>query len=126
MRRLKAGPPSTEDYELFAGIVATAAKLVDDRYQAPFTVLVWRGSEDSTDKRLLQVLSSRALNVIDIAECPHALEIKRSKIAHDGHPSSQAYQLLAPWLIEKLNLHSNHTDQGVSRHSSSSLSIAVD
>ena len=94
-----------EDYEVFAEIVAKSGKIVNERYGAPFTVLVWWGTRSPARDRLLNALRDRELDVIDGSDFVAADLMDELRIAPrlDGHPNRLAFERMAPKLLSRIS-----------------------
>lgn len=97
--------PTARDYKVFARIVRRAADIIDQRYQAPFTVVIWSG-QTNRDEEMLRALKNEGLSVIEVADFlqsddPGTLTIARGL---DGHPTPLAYETVGPELISRLAL----------------------
>ena len=92
------------DYELQRQILVKSANLLRERYDAPLSIMVWPIRDRERHQRLVKSLAAPVYEVIDTANYPGVEELRQCKIPHDNHPSAAAYEMLGPWLIERLSL----------------------
>lgn len=106
LSRITNLPVSTDhDYETYRGIVAQASRIVKERYNAPFTVIIWCG-RGSHRQRLIQILEDNEIDIVDANTLISGHEPEELVIApgRDTHPNRQSHELIVPRLISHLGL----------------------
>jgi hypothetical protein len=99
--RMLLEPPLTEaERELHAGLLIRAAMLARERLGAPFTVLHWDDDTPEDDRFLVRVQSA-GVDVIRVSDVIPRARWGELSIPGDGHPTGEAYALLAAELARR-------------------------
>lgn len=99
--------PGDRDRQRFAKIVARSAELVREKYDAPFTVIIWGSESEENQKEFMELIeylkqewSPYDIRIVVLSESPVGREINSERISEDRHPNPRAYELLADLLAK--------------------------
>lgn len=96
---------SQRDVDTYAEIVAKAGSVIKERYDTVFHVVFWRLEPDQKSDAIIDALAQRGINVIDLASFSDSDQLAGMVLhQHDRHPTAEAYQIVARFLTEQLNL----------------------
>ena len=96
----KAGDPGA-NARLMVEIVAKAAGILEQDYNARFVVLFW---DDETDDSalILEGLAEKHIRSIRVSDFIPPSELEAYLIPNDGHPTRAANKLIAAGLMKRL------------------------
>jgi hypothetical protein len=92
---------SDADYLLYANIVRQSARLVKEKYNAPFVVFIWPDGPFSQNA-VAQSLLQQGLIVYDLGEALNGSKWDQYIIKGDGHPTAIANKEIGIFIASKL------------------------
>ncbi len=95
------GTDPEENVRLMVAIVARAAVILQQDYQAEFVVLFW-DNETEESSLILKGLAEKEIPTIKVSDFIAPSELADYKIPNDGHPTAAANRLLAEALMQHL------------------------